>query len=53
MRLCLASVLVLIGLLSGAVSAQVARWGKEYVPNVPVVTQDGKTLLFLRRSHQG
>ena len=40
------SVLVLIGLLSGALSAQAARWGKEYVPNVPVVTQDGKTLNF-------
>ena len=45
-RLCLASVLVLTGLLSGAWSAQAARWGKEYVPNVPVVTQDGKTLKF-------
>src|SRR4030095_3266094 len=45
-RLCLASVLVLTALLSGAVSAQAAGWGKEYVPNVPVVTQDGKTLNF-------
>jgi protein SCO1 len=45
-RLGLASVLVLTGLLSGAWSAQAARWGKEYVPNVPVVTQDGKTLNF-------
>jgi len=45
-RLCLASILVLIGLLWGAWSAQAARWGKEYVPNVPVVTQDGKTLNF-------
>jgi protein SCO1/2 len=45
-RLCLASVLVLTALLSGALSAQAAGWGKEYVPNVPVVTQDGKTLNF-------
>ena len=27
-------------------SAQAGRWGKDYVPNVPVVTQDGKTLNF-------
>ena len=26
--------------------AQAGRWGKDYVPNVPVVTQDGKTLNF-------
>jgi protein SCO1/2 len=30
----------------GACSAQAGRWGKEYVPNVPVITQDGKTLNF-------
>jgi protein SCO1 len=26
--------------------AQASRWGKDYVPNVPVVTQDGKVLNF-------
>jgi protein SCO1 len=36
--------LAALGLLAGP--AQAARWGKEYVPNVPVVTQDGKTLNF-------
>jgi len=46
MRLCLVGVLALATLLSGAVSAQAAGWGKEYVPNVPVITQDGKTLNF-------
>ena len=42
----LASVLVSAALPLLAVSAQAGRWGKEYVPNVPVVTQDGKTLNF-------
>jgi protein SCO1 len=46
MRLSLVGVLALATLFSGALSAQAARWGKEYVPNVPVVTQDGKTLNF-------
>jgi hypothetical protein len=31
----------------GALSAQAARWGKEYVPNVRVITQDGKVLHFM------
>jgi protein SCO1/2 len=35
-----------VALLLSALSAQAAGWGKEYVPNVPVVTQDGKTLNF-------
>ena len=26
--------------------AQASRWGKDYVPNVPVVTHDGKVLNF-------
>src|SRR5262245_52473592 len=26
--------------------AQGGRWGKDYFPNLPVVTQDGKTLRF-------
>jgi protein SCO1 len=39
-------VLALVALLLSALSAQAAGWGKEYVPNVPVVTQDGKTLNF-------
>jgi protein SCO1/2 len=45
-RICLASVLAAVTLLVSAGSAPAARWGKEYVPNVPVVTQDGKTLKF-------
>jgi len=45
-RYCLANVLAVAMLLAGAVSVEAARWGKEYVPNVPVVTQDGKTLNF-------
>ncbi|HEU0159502.1 MAG TPA: SCO1/SenC/PrrC family cytochrome c oxidase assembly protein, partial [Hyphomicrobiaceae bacterium] len=46
MRLTVVGVWLLaaLGLLVGP--AQAARWGKEYVPNVPVVTQDGKTLNF-------
>jgi hypothetical protein len=46
MRLSLVGVLALATLLAGTFSAQATRWGKEYVPNVPVVTQDGKTLNF-------
>jgi len=45
-RPCLTGALVSAALLVLAGSAQAARWGKEYVPNVPVVTQDGKTLNF-------
>jgi protein SCO1 len=33
------------GLLSGS-GAEASRWGKSYLPNVNVVTQDGKTLQF-------
>src|SRR5262247_4200177 len=39
-------VLTLVALLLSTLSGQAARWGKDYVPNVPVVTQDGKTLNF-------
>jgi protein SCO1 len=46
MRLAVVGVVVLAAVLLAAVPAQAARWGKEYVPNVPVVTQDGKTLNF-------
>jgi cytochrome oxidase Cu insertion factor (SCO1/SenC/PrrC family) len=46
MRLALVGVCLLAGLSVAAAQAQAARWGKEYVPNVPVVTQDGKVLNF-------
>jgi len=42
----LAGVLVSAALLSVAGSAQAGRWGKDYVPNVPVVTHNGRTLNF-------
>lgn len=29
-----------------AFPAEARRWGRDYLPNVPVVTQDGKTLAF-------
>jgi protein SCO1 len=45
MRLVVVGALLLAwGLLTSP--AQAGRWGKDYVPNVPVVTQDGKTLNF-------
>ena len=31
---------------SASVEAQGRRWGEGYMPNLPVVTQDGKTLQF-------
>jgi len=46
MRLAVVGALLLATLGLSAAPAQAARWGKEYVPNVPVVTQDGKTLNF-------
>ncbi len=45
-RPCLAGVLVSAALALLAGSAQAGRWGKDYVPNVPVVSQDGRTLNF-------
>jgi len=44
MRLAMAGALVLATLSLGAGQALAGRWGKDYVPNVPVVTQDGRTL---------
>ncbi|HEU0060266.1 MAG TPA: SCO family protein [Hyphomicrobiaceae bacterium] len=45
-RLGTVGALALASLIWGAWQAEAGRWGKEYVPNVPVVTQDGKTLKF-------
>jgi protein SCO1/2 len=39
-------VAALIAALPCAVEAQGSRWGEDYVPNLPVVTQDGKVLRF-------
>src|SRR5262245_16511185 len=46
MRVPRSGVFALVVLLLGTLSAQAAGWGKEYVPNVPVITQDGKVLNF-------
>jgi protein SCO1 len=32
--------------IPGTIEAQSGRWGKDYFPNLPVVTQEGKTLRF-------
>jgi len=48
-RMLLASVALLAALtvsIPGLLQAQSGRWGKDYFPNLPVVTQDGKTLRF-------
>ncbi len=45
-RLGRVGVLAFVALILGAWQVAAGRWGKEYVPNVPVVTQDGKTLNF-------
>ncbi|HXE70960.1 MAG TPA: SCO family protein [Hyphomicrobiaceae bacterium] len=45
-RLARVGVLAFVALILGAWQVEAGRWGKEYVPNVPVVTQDGKTLNF-------
>ena len=37
---------VLLALMAACGGAQASRWGKDYVPNVPVVTQDGKVFNF-------
>ena len=43
----LVCVAVLVLALAGACGdAQASRWGKDYVPNVPVVTHDGRVLKF-------
>jgi len=46
MRLAVAAAFLLACLCLAAGQAQAGRWGKDYVPNVPVVTQDGRTLKF-------
>jgi protein SCO1 len=46
MRLPGVGVLAVAALILGAGNASAARWGKDYVPNVPVVTQDGRVLKF-------
>src|SRR6185295_19364343 len=38
--------LLLLALLVASPDAQASRWGQDYVPNVPVVTHDGKVLNF-------
>src|SRR5215813_12548382 len=45
-RLGTVGALALATLIWGAWQAEAGRWGKDYVPNVPVLTQDGKTLKF-------
>jgi protein SCO1 len=45
-RLFLAGIAGLAAVLLGPWQAHAGRWGKDYVPNVPVVTQDGRTLNF-------
>jgi cytochrome oxidase Cu insertion factor (SCO1/SenC/PrrC family)/cytochrome c2 len=42
----IAGALALIVSMSGASEAQIKRWGADYFPDLPVVTQDGKTLRF-------
>jgi protein SCO1 len=42
----LAGALVFAALSLDALDAEAGGWGKDYVPNVPVITQDGKTLNF-------
>jgi protein SCO1 len=42
----LVGLLVSAALLLGAGRLEAGRWGKDYVPNVPVVSQDGRTLNF-------
>jgi protein SCO1/2 len=38
--------MALLALVAVCREAQASRWGREYVPNVPVVTQEGKVLNF-------
>jgi len=48
-RILLAGIALLAALtvsVPGTLEAQGRRWGKDYFPNLPVVTQDGKTLRF-------
>ncbi|HKD26260.1 MAG TPA: SCO family protein, partial [Xanthobacteraceae bacterium] len=41
-----AGVSAAIAVVSGASVAQNRPWGEGYIPNLPVVTQDGKTVQF-------
>src|SRR5262245_24764451 len=41
-----AALLASLAIDIGPVQAQGARWGSGYIPDLPVVTQDGKTLHF-------
>src|SRR5215510_6661525 len=48
-RIRLAALAVLVALtvsIPATLEAQGRRWGEGYIPNLPVVTQDGKTLRF-------
>lgn len=42
----LLALLAAVHLIAATTSAEARRWGRDYLPNVPVVTQDGKTLSF-------
>jgi len=46
LRLAAAGVSAAIAVVSGASVAQSRPWGEGYIPNLPVVTQDGKTVQF-------
>ncbi len=45
-RLAALGLVLLATLLAGSLSAAAGRWGKDYVPNVPVISHDGRTLKF-------
>src|SRR4029078_2607955 len=40
------TLLTLLVFAAASASAQSARWGKGYLPNIPVVTQHGESLRF-------
>src|SRR5262245_3537546 len=45
-QLAAVGLMMLATLFSSGWPAKAGRWGKDYVPNVPVVTQDGNVLNF-------
>ena len=45
-RAALAALLSCAAALASPAAAEPARWGADYFPNVPLVTQDGKTVRF-------
>lgn len=48
-RIVVASIALLVALIAalpGQIEAQTRRWGEGYFPNLPVITQDGKTVRF-------